>query len=236
MRMRHSPFRRMLYRPLASRSQLTISPAPATGWTAGLPAYAASYPGRSFTTASLRSRASVSITITRYRASNTWSGRSVCGKNVTSGSGKNGRTSVERDRDTDSGELRQRLERGQLVQARAHRQREVAKHLRLRRVRTPQGDRRALVAADPGLGIERDLGEQRDPVLVGESPAAPLTEDVVAPAGVRRHEVAHVLDDAEQRHVELLEHPDRLADVEQRDLLGRRHHDDAVERDDLRER
>src|SRR5205823_6272435 len=51
--------------PVASRSQLTISPAPATGCTAGLPAYVASKPGTSLTTASRRSRASTSITIAR---------------------------------------------------------------------------------------------------------------------------------------------------------------------------
>ena len=48
--------------------------------------------------------------------------------------------------------------------------------------------------------------------------------------------VAHVLDDAEDRNLDLLEHRDALDDIDDRDLLRRGHHHRARDRDQLRQR
>ena len=48
-------------------------------------------------------------------------------------------------------------------------------------------------------------------------------------------ERGHVLDEAEDRDRQALEHRERLADVAQRHLLGRRHEDGAAERHRLGE-
>ena len=55
-------------------------------------------------------------------------------------------------------------------------------------------------------------------------------------AAVRADEVAHVLDDAEHRHVDLAEHRQPLAGVDQRHVLRRRDDHRAGERDALRQR
>ena len=47
---------------------------------------------------------------------------------------------------------------------------------------------------------------------------------------------AHVLDDAEHRHFDLLEHAQTLARIEQRDVLRRRHDHGAADRHSLRQR
>ena len=58
---------------------------------------------------------------------------------------------------------------------------------------------------------------------------AAMPEDVVARAGIGGDEVAHVLDEPEQRHVGPLEHVDRLLGVDQRQVLRRRDDHDAGE-------
>src|SRR5215467_1535381 len=65
--------------------------------------------------------------------------------------------------------------------------------------------------------------------------AAPLAEDVGFVATAGADEVAHVLDDAERRDVELLIHRDGTSAVRQRYLLRRRHDDRAGHRDGLTE-
>ena len=82
--------------------------------------------------------------------------------------------------------------------------------------------------------VERDLAEKVHAKLLGGASRAAVAEDLGAAAAVRADEVAHVLDDAEHRHVHLAEHVERLARVEQRDVLGRRHDHRAGERHTLR--
>src|SRR5438552_3558579 len=173
MRTRHWPLTRILKRPLAMRSQLTISPPPATAKTAGLPSYPASKPGRRRTTTIRRSRASASVIMARYRASNTCSGRNVCGKNVTSGNGKIGRTTSSDTRPPLSGlaYAREGPEGADGLGAIGDDLREGTECLRLGRFRLADRDRRALITRYAGLGIERNLRQQRHPVLLGHAPA-----------------------------------------------------------------
>ena len=74
------------------------------------------------------------------------------------------------------------------------------------------------------------------PCLRREALAAAAPEDLGRLAAVRADERAHVLDDADDRHVHPVEHRQRLLDVEQRDVLRRRHEDRAADRDGLGER
>src|SRR5438552_13787133 len=178
MRTRHCPLTRILKRPLARRSQLTISPPPATAKTAGLPSYPASKPGRRRTTTIRRSRASASVIMARYRASNTCSGRNVCGKNVTSGNGKIGRTTSSDTRPlSGSADAGKRPEGADGLGAVGDDLREGAERLRLGRLRLAERDRRALITRHAGLGIERNLRQQRHPVLLRHAPAPGVAED-----------------------------------------------------------
>jgi hypothetical protein len=70
----------------------------------------------------------------------------------------------------------------------------------------------------------------------GTSLRAALAEDVLGVAALRADVDRHVLDDAHDRHADLLEHLEALARVDQRDVLRRRHDDGAGDRHLLRER
>ena len=86
------------------------------------------------------------------------------------------------------------------------------------------------VAAVGGLAdgdVERHLAEEVAAELLGLAPRAAMAEDLAALAAMRAEEIAHVLDDAEHRHVDLAEHVEALARVEQRDVLRRRDDDRA---------
>ena len=61
-----------------------------------------------------------------------------------------------------------------------------------------------------------------------------MRENFVAAPALAAQMVAHVLDHAEHRYFDLVEHRDPAPDVEQRDLLRRRHDHAAVERHALR--
>src|SRR5437588_653371 len=63
-----------------------------------------------------------------------------------------------------------------------------------------------------------------------------MRKDLAAATAMRAQEIAHVLDDAEHRHLDLGEHVEALAGVEERDVLRRRDDDGAGERYLLRHR
>ena len=63
---------------------------------------------------------------------------------------------------------------------------------------------------------------------------AAVAEDVGALAALGADEIAHVLDDAEHRHVDLAEHVEALAGVDQREVLRRGDDDGARQRHLLR--
>src|SRR5207302_9883317 len=86
-------------------------------------------------------------------------------------------------------------------------------------------NRLAAVAADYDLRIDRDFAEEGDAEEFGGFAAAAVAEDFFALAAVAADEVAHVLDDAEDGHVDFAEHRQPFAGIDQRHLLRRRYHD-----------
>src|SRR6185436_4396026 len=83
--------------------------------------------------------------------------------------------------------------------------------------------RHADVATLANRDVERNATEVLELVLRGEPLPAAAAEDLRRLAAVRADERGHVLDEAEDRHAHALEHRERLLDVEEADLLGRRH-------------
>src|ERR1700674_5537874 len=69
------------------------------------------------------------------------------------------------------------------------------------------------------LEVERHLAEKLGAEPLGFEAGAAMAEDLAAAAAMRAQEIAHVLDDAEHRHVDLLEHVEPFAGVEQRNVL-----------------
>ena len=74
------------------------------------------------------------------------------------------------------------------------------------------------------------------PALLALALAAALPEQVLDVAAVGAHVLGHVLDQAQHRHVHLLEHPQRLASVERGHVLRCGHHDRTGDGDLLRHR
>src|SRR5688572_11329022 len=72
-------------------------------------------------------------------------------------------------------------------------------------------DRHAAVAAFAYFGVDRNFAEKRDALASGFDSAAAVAKNFDALAA-RRGEIAHVLDDAEDRDVDFLEHRDPFAD------------------------
>ncbi|MCY1379503.1 hypothetical protein D9M69_672280 [compost metagenome] len=50
---------------------------------------------------------------------------------------------------------------------------------------------------------------------------AAMAENIVACASIRRDEIAHILDNAQKRHINLAEHGQSLACIDQRQILRR---------------
>ena len=90
-----------------------------------------------------------------------------------------------------------------------------------------EGDRLASVAAPAGFGVDGHLGEEGLEAL-GLADAAAIAEEVVAGAVVAL-EPGHVLDQAEDRDVDLGEHRDGLAGVDEGDFLRGGDDDRAID-------
>ena len=114
--------------------------------------------------------------------------------------------------------------------------RDVHEPLRVLRVGARDDHRHAGVTAEADPRVDRNLAEELGADLLREPLAAAVAEDLVVVTARRALVVAHVLDDAEDRNLDLLEHRDALHDVDDRDLLRRRHHHRARDRDQLRQR
>ena len=83
----------------------------------------------------------------------------------------------------------------------------------LRRRGIRDHDRHAGIAAGPDGGVERDTAQKRHAQLLGRLLSAPVREDVGSLSAMAVDEKAHVLDDPQDGHVDLLEHHHSLADV-----------------------
>src|SRR5262245_22398662 len=110
--------------------------------------------------------------------------------------------------------------------------------IRLRdgRLRISRDDGPSRIAAEGDLRVERDLAQERDAELLGRPPAAAVLEDLLAVPALGAQVVRHVLDDAEDGDVDLLEHREALARVDERDVLRRRDDDGPGQVDLLRQR
>ena len=84
--------------------------------------------------------------------------------------------------------------------------------------------------------VERQRAEQRHAVLLAQVAPAVLAEDSLLVTAVAADVQAHVLDDAEHRHVHLLEHLEPFAGIRERDVLRRGDDDRAADGHALRER
>src|SRR3989441_11418974 len=109
---------------------------------------------------------------------------------------------------------------------------------RLRRggLRLRHDNRLARVGQVGKVRLQRYLTQQRHAELVREPRATAREEDLGALAAVRADEVAHVLDHAEHRDADPLEHLRAAQAVPHRDLLRGRHDERAADVHRLRER
>jgi len=96
--------------------------------------------------------------------------------------------------------------------------------------RLADDDRPAAVGGLADRGVERDLAEEVAAHLLRRRARAAMVEDIGALAAMGAAEIAHILDDPEDRHVDLAEHVETLAGVEQGDVLRRRDDDRAGQR------
>ena len=92
-----------------------------------------------------------------------------------------------------------------------------------RRLGLADDERHAGIAPLADRLVNRNPPEKRNAEIAGHLLAAAVAEDISLVLAVTAHEVAHVLDDAERRDVELFVHRDRAARIRQRHLLRRRH-------------
>src|SRR5215813_1040308 len=121
-----------------------------------------------------------------------WRGRSVCGKKVRSGSGKIGTKTLAtaKSGSADGGHLERREGSEPLDDAVGQREERAS----LRGTGLPHDYGDARVAPFARVHLQRNAREERHAVLLGDPIPAPIAEDGVRGARVRRDELAHVLD------------------------------------------
>ncbi len=82
---------------------------------------------------------------------------------------------------------------------------------RMRPIGLAFDDRRSRIRGGANRHVQRNFAEKRHPEPLGLMPRAAMTEDVRSRAAMRTLEIAHILDNAEHRHVDLLEHREARA-------------------------
>jgi len=105
--------------------------------------------------------------------------------------------------------------------SRNHSPREFEDRLGMRRIFALQHDRLSAVAGLADFGIEFDVPEKRNAVLLRHIFGAAAGENIDLMIAVRTGEKAHVLDHADDIDFHLLEHLDGLARILQRNVGGR---------------
>src|SRR6202012_5663039 len=111
---------------------------------------------------------------------------------------------------------------------------DLAEQLCVRRAWFGNGHGTALVGGPADLQAQRHLAEKLGAEPGGFAPGAAMREDFTTLAAMWTEEIAHILDDPENRHVDLLKHRKPAARVDERDVLRRRDDDGAGERHLLR--
>ena len=100
----------------------------------------------------------------------------------------------------------------------------------LRALRHGGDDRAPVIGIGADGDVERRFAEERNAELLGFRARPSVRKDIRSPAAVRTNEVAHILDDADERHFHLIEHRDAPPGVDQRQILRRRNDHRAGER------
>lgn len=98
----------------------------------------------------------------------------------------------------------------------------------LRTIRLGGNHRRSGIRHFTDGNGERHFAEERHANPLSLCLGTAMAENIITRAGIRCDEVAHILDDAEQRHFHLAEHGDALARVDQRQILRRGDDDGAA--------
>src|SRR5258708_23947062 len=104
--------------------------------------------------------------------------------------------------------------------------RQVGRHLAIdggqRRIRLVNHQGHTWAAAFTNPPVEGYLAQEWDIHALGQRLRAAVAENLFALAAMRADEVAHVLDHAEVRNFQRVEHLDRASDIGRRHILGRR--------------
>src|ERR1700687_573542 len=85
----------------------------------------------------------------------------------------------------------------------------------MRPIRLAVDDGRPRIRGGANRHVQRDLAQKRHAKPLGLVPWGAVTEDVRFGAAMRALEIAHVLDNAENRHIDLLEHREPPPRVDQ---------------------
>src|SRR6056297_2319995 len=112
----------------------------------------------------------------------------------------------------------------------------VAEGLRLGRVGFGDHDRRTAIRGGADVDMQRYFGHQGNAHLLALRLDPAMAEDMFLMAALAADMGGHVLDHAEHRHLELVEHVDPLARIQQRDILRGRDDDRPVHHRLLRQR
>src|SRR5262249_20773920 len=107
---------------------------------------------------------------------------------------------------------------------------------RMRPIRLADHDRITGIRSGPNRHVQWYLAEEGHPEPLRLVPRAAMAENVASLAAMRALEIAHVLNDAEHGHVDLLEHGKPPPRIDQRQILRRGDDDGALQRHVLRER
>ena len=86
------------------------------------------------------------------------------------------------------------------------------------------------------MAFQRQAAQEFDVVILAHPLTAATTKDMLFVTAFRANMDAHVFNDAENRDIDLLEHFQALARVDQRDVLRRGNNDCASHRHFLRQR
>src|SRR5690349_11582405 len=99
---------------------------------------------------------------------------------------------------------------------------DLAKNSRMHPLRQGRHHRLPRIGAGTYLRIKRHLAEERPTKAPSLLARSAMTKYLMTLAAFAANEIAHILDDAENRHADLAKHSETLAGIDQRQILRRR--------------
>src|SRR5690606_19173754 len=117
-----------------------------------------------------------------------------------------------------------------LLDAGANTGRNLTIDFRLRAVGLSGDDRQARVRSFTDVHDERHFAQKRHTEPLGFLPCTAMGENIRPLAAMRTDKIAHVLDDAEHRHIDLAEHGNAAPRIDERKILRGRYNDRARKR------